>query len=298
MTEDITPMDMEIPALPKAKGDTAAMAALYAKKAAVTSLLEGGIPKEGTHPKFKYTDASDVKKSIGQAMAHVGLTLHMTVAEYKRIPLPSYVSNGKESKDAELAHVWFYMTLCDGETGATEPTLWLGEAVLYGHDDRGFTKAATSAQKSFLIDTFLVGEKDDTPSRGQQSSRQSAERPQRPPAQTPAPRADAPVTAPPSDVILSSRDEQKWPKFLAWAKDKFKYEEKVVREALAAHLDKDGEYNASRDMAMGTLLAMFSGYDADIIEDTGARLKLTDAVIQEATLIRNPAPVEKPIPVR
>jgi hypothetical protein len=275
----------ESPPLPKPLTDMQAMAALYRKKTAVTALLAGGVPKDGTHPKFKFIDASDAKKAIGQAMAEVGLSLHMSAAEHKRIPLPA--NNGKE---ADLLNVWFYMTLCDAETGATETTMWLGEANLYGHDDRGFAKASTSAEKSFLLATFMVGDKDDDkPAQRSQQSRQSSERPQTPPALQDKPQAATPTPpAAKADVPLSSLDEDKWPKFLGWAKDKFNYDPPLVDAALAFMMGSDGHYKGSRDMAMGAVLAMACGYDADVIRDTGERKKLPDAVMDEAVLIPKP----------
>jgi hypothetical protein len=268
------------------------MATLYRKKAQVMGLLDP-VKKSGTDATkgFSYMTASALKHAVREAMAQVGLSLSVSLQ----------TMDVETTDKGRRTIARFAFSICDGETGASETSEWIGIGSDAYSDDKGFNKASTSAMKYFLAATFLVSAEDsgqDQPSSKQRDAR----------TQTPSPKAHAPETArtasaqaapqtpaaaPSADVTLSSTDKDKWPKFLAWAKDKFKYDERVVCEALSGYLGKDGHYSGSRDLAMGCLLAMFSGYDAEIIEDTGARLKLPDAVIQEAALIRNPAAMEK-----
>lgn len=175
MTDEFTPRDMAAHFAP--------MASLYKKKAKVMELLKP-VQKNGRTDKFAYMTASDIKQAVQQAMAEANLSLSISLTGYEIEP----TEKGRRT----LAK--FAITLCDGDSGASETSEWIGIGSDFGQDDKGFNKASTSALKYFLAATFLVSSAEDASDVS--SSRRASQSPaEKPPAQKPAakePSTDAP----------------------------------------------------------------------------------------------------------
>lgn len=279
--------------------DMQALASLYRKKAAVIAALNGGLSKDGRNDfhKYDYVRASDVKQAVGLALSQHGLALHISAVDSRRDTV--------SDKGDFRVEVQYQISLCDTETGAAEMSLWYGESIGKGADDKGFNKASTSALKYFLLATFLIGDKDEdehdadkdghlkapssAPQKQPQKAAPTSSKTVTPPAPaTPvqAPTQAVPVPAP-SLVILSSDDETRWPAFLKWALDKFNISEPGVMGILAPVM-VNGVFKADRTVAMAHLLANAAGYVASEIRNLGNELKLPDEVIAEAHLIPTP----------
>jgi len=97
----------------------------------------------------------------------IAIKLGALMAKHKVVLLPSMVS--VETSDYATQKggsnfrtvVNMQMTLACGDSGATWSSLWSGEAI--DRSDKSITKAATSAEKYFLLKTFLLagGDEDD-----------------------------------------------------------------------------------------------------------------------------------------
>lgn len=288
----------------------AAMASLYAKKALVMGLLDP-VRKAGKNVTqgYAYMTASDVKQAVQSAMAEAGLSLSISLTDVEVKALEKGVRTIAK----------FAISICDGSTGASETSLWMGQGTDFGSDDKGFNKASTSALKYFLSATFLVSSEEecghdadrDTPPANRNSARpqQASQRPQQaaPRTQTPSqtPTQAAPAQSQPqvpqnaanavseaqtpaqndTPVLLSSTDEAKWPKFLSWNKEKLGLDERAVMVALSPVV-KNGVFSGVREIAMAHVLAASAGYQASEIKSIGAELNLhPDNVIAEALLI-------------
>ncbi len=124
---------------------TASRAALFSKIAAVMGELER-IPKTGfnAHFKYHYSTDGDVNDAVRRAMANHNLALLVDMRNVKQEVF------GKSVKFT----VEFEFTLACGDTGATWSNTWIGEAL--DGQDKGINKAATSAEKYFLMKTFVI----------------------------------------------------------------------------------------------------------------------------------------------
>ncbi len=143
---------------------TANRAALFSKIAAVMGELER-IPKTGwnDHFKYHYSSDGDVNDAVRHAMANNNLALLVDMRSVKQEAF------GKTGNNIKFT-VEFEFTLACGETGATWSSLWTGEAL--DTQDKGINKAATSAEKYFLMKTFVVSTgdaKDDPDSQNSQA---------------------------------------------------------------------------------------------------------------------------------
>lgn len=129
-----------------------AIASLNRKLARVMDELET-LHKDGRNKQqdYTYVTYSDVADAIRQAMARNNLALYTEIENVQQ-----------EHRDKGLATLLqISFTLADGDTGAMRTQSWRGEAVDYGMSDRGINKAITSAEKYWLMRTFLVSASDD-----------------------------------------------------------------------------------------------------------------------------------------
>jgi len=125
---------------------------LFSKMATIMGALNA-IPKMGmnTYHNYKYVTASDVADVIREQMAAQNLAFFAeTVAMTEQ--------NGRYV-------VEYQYTFACGDTGAVHTCRWYGEAIAVNQkgtpDDKALTKAATTAQKYFLLKTFIVSTADD-----------------------------------------------------------------------------------------------------------------------------------------
>ena len=123
-------------------------ATLYAKKAAVmgelSQIAKGG-KVESQKVNYSYATAEAVAEAVRPAMAVHGLSLTLDIVNV--------------DKQETLWRVDLLFTLGCGETGATETSRYVGFA--YDNQDKGFNKAVTSAEKYFLMKTFILSSGDD-----------------------------------------------------------------------------------------------------------------------------------------
>jgi hypothetical protein len=145
------------------------MEKVYEKIAAVMGELNR-IPKGGFNrdQNYKYATAEDVKQQVRQAMAKHKLALTWELAEFDAIEIVS----AKGTKGTKLRGRLIFTLGC-GETGqSVSMSIW-NEAIDWG--DKAFNKLYTTAEKYFLINTFLVstGDEDDTDAAGQVEIKES-----------------------------------------------------------------------------------------------------------------------------
>jgi hypothetical protein len=143
--------------------DTSSNATLYKKMAAVMGALKR-VPKEGTNAHFgyKYARAEDVADEIRAQLAAQNIAFFAEIVS--------------KQLDGSMWIVDFVFTFACGDTGATISKAWSSEAVAAnskGRDDKGLNKAATAAEKYFLLKTFIVstGDEPDADADGEPAAR-------------------------------------------------------------------------------------------------------------------------------
>lgn len=147
------------------------------------------IPENGTNSYFKYSfvSADDVYDTVRMALAAEGIAFFASMIGWKQD------ASGKSIKTI----CDFEFTFVDADTGESRTMLWSGEA--NDEQDKGLSKAATSAEKYFLLKTFMIstGDKEDADSgpkpqrqQPQQQQSQNAQQATQPVA-VPNPMADA-----------------------------------------------------------------------------------------------------------
>jgi len=127
-------------------------AKLYAKLAKVMAAVER-LPKEGYNEHFKYNFVTDatVADSIRKELGKQGVAFFAEITDAKQELAPT----GKSIKTS----IWIEFTFACGETGETVVKRWRAEAL--DNQDKGINKAVTSAEKYFLLKTFVMGAGDD-----------------------------------------------------------------------------------------------------------------------------------------
>lgn len=136
-------------------------ASLFRKMTAVMARLER-IPKNGElsvngQVRYKFARNEDVADAIRLAMAEEHLGLFVSVDRVERDVYDAFYSNGKSVKNRTT--VYFTFTFVDGDSGAERSVSWVGEAE--GGDDKAISKAATMAEKYFLLKTFILSTGDE-----------------------------------------------------------------------------------------------------------------------------------------
>ena len=114
---------------------------LYPKIARIMGRLNR-LPKTGRNAHFKYdfvTDA-DVADAVRKELATENVAF-----------FASMISATQEGKHTVAT---FEFIFACGDTGETQTCMWVGEA--NDSQDKGLTKAATSAEKYFLLKTFML----------------------------------------------------------------------------------------------------------------------------------------------
>lgn len=131
---NVIPMEQEPQPIPS-------KATLYAKLAKVMGKVNR-IEKTGENAHFKYNYVTD---------ADVADAVRSALAEEKVAFLADMI---EDTRDGNKTTVWFEFTFACGDTGATITKRWKGESI--DQQDKGISKAATSAEKYFLMKTFLM----------------------------------------------------------------------------------------------------------------------------------------------
>lgn len=148
------------------------------------------LPKSGYNSKqnYKYVQDEDVLDTLRPLLAQEGIVVFASVESVEQSLSTSDTSSALHT----LVYFIFTMTC---ETGEKIECRWAGEANDWG--DKGVSKAATLAQKYWLLKTFLLssGDPADDPDTGVSRDRkqQDTDRQRRnqPPAASSAPRASA-----------------------------------------------------------------------------------------------------------
>lgn len=137
-------------------------AKLFAKMARIMGELKR-LPKTGYNQHFKYAFVTDgdVSDTIRELMAKENIAFFAETVAVEPV-------NGKKSR------AQYVFTFACGDTGATRSCSWFGEAD--DAQDKGLSKAATSAAKYFLLKTFMIstGDERDDPDAGEQASKSAA----------------------------------------------------------------------------------------------------------------------------
>lgn len=133
-------------------------ASLFSKMAKVMSLVNR-VPKNGTNSfhKYKYATTDDVADIIREAMAEANLALFVEMGEPKQEAIEDD-SSGKTKRMIRTT-IQFFFTFACGDSGATRTSPWTGQ--VDDNSDKAINKCATSAEKYFLMKTFIVSAGDE-----------------------------------------------------------------------------------------------------------------------------------------
>lgn len=135
---------------PVMHGEPEALASLFAKLAKAVASVEA-LERNGVNSYHHYTYATDadVLTAARKALSDAGLAFFPSLHRAER--MDSTTRNGTPQTKTYLD---FHMVIGDGETGATISCGWAGEA--FDTDDKGTSKAATSAVKYFLLKLLMI----------------------------------------------------------------------------------------------------------------------------------------------
>ena len=144
-------------------------AKLYAKLANVMAAVER-LPKNGYNEKFnyKFVKDADVADAVRKEMGKQGIAFFADITNVTQEIVPT--KRGQTIR----TNVFIGFTFACGETGETETRHWRGEAL--DNQDKGISKAATAAEKYFLIKTFILGAGDDPDESNEPATRKPAKR--------------------------------------------------------------------------------------------------------------------------
>lgn len=129
-------------------------ASLFSKMARVMARL-GRIEKRGHNTRFNYdfVSSDDVADAVREALAAENLAFFASQGDM----IEKKISWGQG--EANYYIIDFNYTFADGDSGETYTCHWRGEAI--DNQDKTIAKAATSAEKYFLLKTFIVSTGDD-----------------------------------------------------------------------------------------------------------------------------------------
>lgn len=120
---------------------------LYLKLAEIMGEIEN-VQKEGRNQRFGYrfVTSETVLSMLRKKLADKKLCLWITMVDMRQEP--------KSDSKMKTTFVKFEFTLCCGDTGATLSATWESEAE--DTNDKGINKAATAAEKYWLMKTFMI----------------------------------------------------------------------------------------------------------------------------------------------
>lgn len=127
------------------------MAKLYGKLARVMGKCKR-VKKDGENKYhgYKYATAADVADEVRGYLADENVAF--------------FAEMGSKTVDDGVWVVTFYFTFACGDTGASVTRAWASEGAAAnskGRDDKGLNKAATTAEKYFLLKTFILSAGDE-----------------------------------------------------------------------------------------------------------------------------------------
>lgn len=141
------------------------------------------IPKSGHNSVFNYDfpTEGDVSDVVRTALAKYNIAFFASLTSWTKEPTGATTKSGRLIVSTVCN---FEFTFIDGDSGETKTCLWSGEA--QDDQDKGISKAATAAEKYFLLKTFMISTgdpKDDSDNalrrkaQPQQQQRQNAPQP-------------------------------------------------------------------------------------------------------------------------
>jgi hypothetical protein len=135
-----------------------AEARLYGKMAKVMGIVNR-VPKSGTNTfhNYRYASADDVADTIRGAMSEVNLALIVRMGEVKQETV-EYQSSSKTTRTMRTTINFNFIFAC-GDTGAVISAPWTSQ--VDDNSDKAINKCATSAEKYFLMKTFIVSAGDE-----------------------------------------------------------------------------------------------------------------------------------------
>lgn len=130
-------------------------AALFAKMARIMGKVKR-LKKTGHNNFFNYDFAtdSDIADTIRELLAEENIAVFAQLISVDQV---TYMSD--KNKTTWRTRGNFMFTLACGDTGATFSCSWIGEADDTG--DKGINKAATAAEKYWLLKTFVMSTGDE-----------------------------------------------------------------------------------------------------------------------------------------
>ena len=227
------------------------MKSLAVKIATIASDL-GAIQKDST-----FSGAGQQWKFISQAqlLGH----LRSKFAEYSIAIFPSMKTVDTQILERSDGKGRFYrheveceFTVVDGESGESFTSTWFGESI--DTQDKGVQKAATSAEKYFLMKLLKVSDKDDPDSDDNSDKGRSESRVASAPPPTPPTAPSTPHSAPPLGSTVAMTEPVKALIWLAEnTPDKAMWHEKKITALLAMYEKLEGAGKLKEDMvAAGT----------------------------------------------
>lgn len=133
-------------------------ARLFGKMAKIMGIVNR-VPKSGTNTfhNYKYASADDVADTIRGAMSEVNLALIVRMGEVKQERI-EYQSSSKTTSTMRTTINFDFIFAC-GDTGAVISAPWTSQ--VDDNSDKAINKCATSAEKYFLMKTFIVSAGDE-----------------------------------------------------------------------------------------------------------------------------------------
>lgn len=175
---------------------------LYAKLASVMTSI-GTLKKAGenTYFRYKFTTADDAYSAVRDALAEQNIAF---VASMVNVQQHETGQVDKGGSPVVRTIATFEYTFIDPETGESKICQWVGEAT--DSQDKGVSKASTSALKYFLLKTFMISTEADDPDKGkgysgknQEEPKQAQRRPQAQPERKTEPPAKPKGTSEPTN---------------------------------------------------------------------------------------------------
>jgi hypothetical protein len=154
MTFSSVPPYSEVDNIPPSPHRPIPRAAAQSALAVKMSAIMGSVPKmikngNNVAQHYSFVTAEDVKATIRPLLKKHGVALFSEMHDIQRA-----TSTNKNGTTVVTVVVRMRFTLVDGESGESFSCEWIGEANDYA--DKAVNKAATAAEKYWLINTFLL----------------------------------------------------------------------------------------------------------------------------------------------